>query len=332
MHAGIYCGMHFLFPTNPGPVRMRIRILGSAAGGGFPQWNCACANCAGLREGAVRSKARTQTQIAFSPLPDVWFLVGASPDLRAQVLATPELSPHPENSGSSPITGVFLLSADVDSVMGLLHLREFQNFFVFATPAVQRLLKNENRVFKVLDRASPPVQWQMLSSRGRIGCHLSENAGDLPTFFYTSVPLGGSYPDFASDEFRSSASAEEATVGLVIEQDGKKLFIAPSLAGATSQWERVAANSDLTFIDGTFWSDEELMQTGRTKKTAREIGHLPLSGPEGLLEQYPKAAKGRKILIHMNNTNPILDEDSPEHRAVLDAGFEIAYDGMEFEL
>jgi pyrroloquinoline quinone biosynthesis protein B len=323
--------MHFLF-SSPGLIPMRIKILGSAAGGGFPQWNCACANCAGLREGTIRAQARTQTQIAFSPLPDVWFLVGTSPDLRAQVLGTPELSPHPGTPAFSPITGVFLLSADVDSVMGLLHLREFQNFFVFATPAVQRLLKNENRIFKVLDRASPPVQWQMLSSRGRIGCHLSENAGDPPTFFYTSVPLGGSYPDFASDEFRSSASVEEAIVGLVIEQDAKKIFIAPSLAGANSQWERVAASSDLTFIDGTFWSDEELMQTGRSKKTAREIGHLPLSGPDGLLEQYPKAAKGRKILIHMNNTNPVLDEDSPEHRVVLDAGFEIAYDGGEFDL
>jgi pyrroloquinoline quinone biosynthesis protein B len=311
---------------------MHIKILGSAAGGGFPQWNCACANCSGLRGGTIRSRARMQTQIAFSPLPDIWFLVGASPDLRSQILATPELSPSLENPSSSPIAGVFLLSADVDSAMGLLHLREFQNFFVFATPAVQRLLKSENRIFKVLDRANPPVQWQMLSSRGRIGCHLSENAGDPPTFFYTSVPLGCTFPDFASDDFRNSAAAEEATGGLLIEQEGKKIFIAPSLAGTNPQWMKTAANSDLTLIDGTFWSEDELIRTGRSKKTAHEIGHLPLSGPEGLLEQFPKNAKGQKILIHINNTNPILDEDSAEHRAVLEAGFEIAYDGMEFEL
>jgi pyrroloquinoline quinone biosynthesis protein B len=311
---------------------MQIKILGSAAGGGFPQWNCACANCAGLREGTIHSRARTQTQIAFSPLPDVWFLVGASPDLRTQILAAPELSPSTENPSSSPIAGVFLLSADIDSVMGLLHLREFQSFFVFATPAVQRLLKTENRIFRVLERANPPVQWQMLSSRGRIGCHLSENAGDPPTFFYTSVPLGGTYPDFASDDFRNGAAADEATVGLLIEQDGKKLFIAPSLAGTNPQWVKMAAGADLTLIDGTFWSEDELSHTGRSKKTAREIGHLPLSGPNGLLEQFPKNAKGRKILVHINNTNPILDEDSAEHRAALDGAFEIAYDGMEFEL
>ncbi len=112
---------------------MKIKILGSAAGGGFPQWNCACRNCAGLREGSPRFQARTQAQIAFTPNDQHWFLVGASPDLRAQVLATPELAPSPENPGASPIAGVFLPSADVDSVMGLLHLREFQNFFVFAS-------------------------------------------------------------------------------------------------------------------------------------------------------------------------------------------------------
>ncbi len=197
---------------------------------------------------------------------------------------------------------------------------------------MQRLLKSENRIFKVLERAHPPVQWQMLSSRGRIGCHLSENAGDPPHIFLYFVPLGGTYPDFASDDFRGSAPAEEATVGLVIEQDGKKLFIAPSLAGTNPQWVKTAANADITLIDGTFWTEDELLHTGRSKKTAREIGHLPLSGPHGLLEQFPRDAKGRKILLHINNTNPILDEDSAEHRAVLEAGFEIAYDGMEFEL
>src|SRR5271170_3455411 len=126
---------------------MRIKILGSAAGGGFPQWNCACRNCAGLRAGTLRAQARTQTQIAFSPDDKIWFLVGASPDLRAQILGTPELLPGAERPGHSPIGGVFLPSADVDSVMGLLHLREFQTFFVFSTAAVQRVLKSENRLF-----------------------------------------------------------------------------------------------------------------------------------------------------------------------------------------
>jgi pyrroloquinoline quinone biosynthesis protein B len=313
---------------------MRIKILGSAAGGGFPQWNCACANCRGLREGTLRSHARTQTQIAFSPDPDakVWFLVSASPDLRTQIVATPELAPQADSETHSPIAGVFLHSADVDSVMGLLHLREFQSFFVFAAAAVQRILKKENKIFGVLDRADPPVQWQVLSSKGRLGCHLSESPGEAPAFVCVTMPLGGSYPDHVSEDVQRNLSPDEAAIGFTFEQKGKSVFIAPSLSGRNPEWTKAAASSDLVLIDGTFWSDDELIKTGRSKKTAREIGHLPLSGSNGLLEQFPANAKGRKVLIHINNTNPILDEDSPEHRATLDAGFEIAYDGMEFEL
>ena len=313
---------------------MRVKILGSAAGGGFPQWNCACANCTRFRRGELHGAARTQTQIAFAPDPDanVWFLVGASPDLRTQILATPELAPRTKSESHSPIAGVFLPSADVDSVMGLLHLREFQSFFVFSTAGVQRILKKENKIFSVLDRADPPVHWQVLSSKGRLGCHLSESPGEAPAFVCVTLPLGGAYPDYASEELQRTLSAEEAVTGFVFEQKHTSLFLAPSLSGRNPDWSKPAAASDLILIDGTFWSDDELIQTGRSKKTAREMGHLPLSGADGLLAQFPKAAKGRKVLIHINNTNPILDEDSPEHRAVLDAGFEIAYDGMEFEL
>jgi pyrroloquinoline quinone biosynthesis protein B len=313
---------------------MRIKILGSAAGGGFPQWNCACLNCRRLRDGSLKGRARTQTQIAFSPDPDakIWFLVCANPDLRAQILCNPDLAPQGRSETHSPIAGVFLPSADVDSVMGLLHLREFQSFFVFAAAAVQRILKKENKIFGVLDRADPPVQWQVLSSKGRLGCHLSESPGEAPAFVCVTMPLGGSFPDYASEELQRTLSADEAALGLVFEQKGKSVFVAPSLSGRNSEWTKAAASSDLVLIDGTFWSDDELIKTGRSKKTAREIGHLPLSGPDGLLGQFPKSARGRKVLIHINNTNPILDEDSPEHRAVLDAGFEIAYDGMEFDL
>jgi pyrroloquinoline quinone biosynthesis protein B len=127
-------------------------------------------------------------------------------------------------------------------------------------------------------------------------------------------------------------SADEATIGFHFEHRGKTLFVAPSLSGRNPEWTKHAANADLVLIDGTFWRDDELIRTGRSSKTGREMGHLPLSGPNGLLEQFPGNAKGRRVLIHINNTNPILDEDSAEHRAVLDAGFEIAYDGMELKL
>jgi pyrroloquinoline quinone biosynthesis protein B len=311
---------------------MRVKILGSAAGGGFPQWNCNCPNCSALRRGTLKGRPRTQTQVAFSPDSKAWFLLGASPDLRHQVLAAPELSPTQDDSAPSPIGGVFLPSADVDSVMGLLHLREFQSFFVFATSGVQRVLQKENRMFRVLERSDPPVKWQTLSSRGRLGCHLSEDSSAPPEFICTTVTLGSSYPDYVGEETLRTLPPDEATVGFVMEQGQRRFFFAPSLSGSSTAWRSAAETSDVILIDGTFWSDDELSKTGRSSKSAREIGHLPLSGPGGLLEQFPANAKGRRILIHINNTNPILNEESVEHRAVREAGFEIAYDGMEFEL
>ena len=311
---------------------MRVRILGSAAGGGFPQWNCNCSNCHRFRAGTFRGSARTQTQVAFSLDSKIWFLVGASPDLRTQILATPELAPIGNAATASPIAGVFLPSADVDSVAGLLHLREFQTFFVFATASLQRILKKENKIFGVLDRADPPVQWQVLSSRGRLGCHLSESPGEAPAFVCATFPLGDTYPDYVSTELVRTLSQEEASIGFRFEHGGKSVFIAPSLSGRNAEWTKHVSSANLVLIDGTFWSDDELRGTGRSSKTARDIGHLPLSGPGGLLEQFPHSARGRGVLIHINNTNPILDESSPEHRAVLDAGFEIAYDGMEIVL
>jgi pyrroloquinoline quinone biosynthesis protein B len=311
---------------------MRVKILGSAAGGGFPQWNCSCNNCRRFRKGSFRGRQRTQTQIAFSPDSKLWFLVGASPDLRTQILATPELSPNNHDATHSPIAGVFLPSADVDSIMGLLHLREFQTFFLFGTASLQKILKKENRIFEVLDRADPPVQWQILSSKGRLGCHLSESPGEAPSFVCATIPLGESYPDYVSMELVRTLPPDEATLGCSFEQNGRSVFVAPSLSGRSPEWAKFAAASNLALIDGTFWSDNELIQTGRSNKTARDMGHLPISGPGGLLEQFPRGANCRSVLMHINNTNPILDEDSAEHRAVLDAGFEIAYDGMEFEL
>ena len=310
---------------------MRIKVLGSAAGGGFPQWNCNCANCSGLRGGKVKARPRTQTEVIFSPDSKVWFLICASPDLRQQVLSARELTP-PADASPSPIGGIFLPSADVDSVMGLLHLREFQSFFVFATRGVQCVLQKENSIFRVLERGNPPVKWQTLSAKGRLGCHLSEDSSGPSDFICTTVPLGGGYPDFVEEETLRSVPPEDASVGFVMEQGDKRFLFAPSLSGTSGMWKSAAESANVIFVDGTFWSDDELMRTGRSTKTAREIGHLPLSGPGGLLEQFPAKAKGRKILIHINNTNPILNEDSAEHRVVLDAGFEIAYDGMELEL
>jgi pyrroloquinoline quinone biosynthesis protein B len=309
---------------------MRIRVLGSAAGGGFPQWNCGCSNCVGVRAGRLRASPRTQTQVAFSVDSKAWFLLNASPDLRAQILATPELAP-PEGSRRSPIRGVFLTSADVDSVMGLLHLREFAPFHIFATPAVQRILREENSIFRVLDRATPPVQWLNLPMPQTS----SPSVGDLPggsAFRCSAVPLGGTYPDYVNRSPRSTFSAEEAVVGLLLEHDEKRFFFAPSLPGRNQEWKELAEASDLVFLDGTFWNDDELIRATGSGKTASAIGHLPLSGENGLLRQFSGSGRGRRVLIHINNTNPILDEDSAEYRQVREMGWEIAHDGMELVL
>jgi pyrroloquinoline quinone biosynthesis protein B len=316
---------------------MRVKILGSAAGGGFPQWNCACRNCQGLREGTLRARPRTQTQIAIDANPEYalrthWSLVGASPDLRSQVLAEPELRPFPNTKSSTPIYDVYLCGADVDSLMGLLHLREFQPFKVFAPSSIGRILSEENSMFRVLARATPPVQWFSLPLSSELHREKDVNPYNTPEFKAIAVPLGGEYPDYVGEKLRRELPAQEAVVGLAIDYRGKRLFVAPTLPGRNPEWKKWAESSDLVLIDGTFWSDNELVRLGRGKKTARSMGHLPLAGPGGLLDQYPHHAPGRKVLIHINNTNPILDEDSAEHRAVLASGFEIAYDGMELSL
>src|ERR1700739_5025810 len=228
---------------------MLVKILGSAANGGFPQLNCACSNCSGVRKGSFRGKPRTQTQIAFSPIDDIWFLVGASPDLRTQILAEPELGPSAD-SGRSPLAGVFLPNAEPESVIGLLHLRELQNYFVFATPTVQRILKNENRIFRVTEEGDAPVQWQALAVRRRIGCHLSDNPGDGPTFFYSALPLGGEFPRYAGEEVQRNCPQEDASIALLLEQGNKKVFIAPSIRGRSSEWLKTAASADVVLLDG----------------------------------------------------------------------------------
>ena len=286
-----------------------------------------------LRTGKLRGSPRTQTQVAFSVDSKVWFLVNASPDLRAQILAAPELAP-PEGSRKSPIAGVFLTGADVDSVMGLLHLRESAPLSIFATPAVQRILSEENSMFRVLDRATPPAQWLGLVMQPEFGHPVGGDSHEVSSFRFSAIPLGGSYPDYVSDSLREKLSAKEAVVGFVVEHDGKRLFFAPSLPGGNPEWKKLAESCDLVFLDGTFWSDDELMLATGSGKTARAIGHLPLSGADGLLQQFSGVGRGRRrrILIHINNTNPILDEHSAEYRLVREAGWEIAHDGMEFVL
>jgi pyrroloquinoline quinone biosynthesis protein B len=242
-------------------------------------------------------------QIAFSPLDGIWFLIGASPDLRFQLLATPQLAPTPDVP--NPIAGLFLPSSDPENVAGLLQLAGLESAFLFSTASVQRILKTENRIFRFLDGQGAAVQWQPLAPRRRIGCHLSDHPGDAPTFFYTAVPLGGDYPSYCSEETRRNCPPEEAHMGFLLEQADKKILLTPNLSGGNAEWLKIAESADVVFLDAALWRD------------VREAGPL---------------GNGRKILTHFHHESPLLDEKGGQHRSVVEAGFEIAYDGMEIKL
>jgi pyrroloquinoline quinone biosynthesis protein B len=310
---------------------MRVKVLGSAAGGGFPQWNCGCPNCGGLRNGTLKACPRTQAQVAVSSDPLHWFLLNASPDLRQQIFATPELSVAP-SSLASPISTILLTSADVDCVMGLLHLREFQPLHIYSTLSVRRILTEENSLFRVLARSNPPVRWDSLSLDRIIPLAPPTSPGAKDGLFCKAVPLFGGFPDYVSDSLKASLPSEEAVIGLQLVHKEKRLFYAPSFSGLGEDWQRSVDESDLALLDGTFWKDDELIQAKRSRRTARDMGHLPLSGERGMLKRPFRLGKTRRVIIHINNTNPVLNEESPEHRAVREAGWEIAYDGMEFNL
>ncbi len=308
---------------------MRVKVLGSAAGGGFPQWNCGCPNCNRLRIGVFNGRARTQAQVGVEAAPGKWFLLNASPDLRQQLLENSEFAPA-EKTRSTPIAGIILTSADVDCVMGLLHLREFQPLTIYATESVRRVVTEENTLFRTLERSNPPVRWEALPLGKQITVFHDAGAGKSVTC--TAVSVGGSFPDYVSDSLRKTLGEEEATIGLEFGEGGKKFFYAPNLAGRGEEWKRHVKESDLALLDGTFWTDDELVRVRGSGKTAREMGHLPLSGANGLLEQLGAGKKTRRVLIHMNNTNPVLDEESAASRALREAGWEIACDGMEIDL
>jgi pyrroloquinoline quinone biosynthesis protein B len=310
---------------------MRVKVLGSAAGGGFPQWNCACSNCNRLRKGVLRGRARTQAQVAVSPDRSSCFLLNASPDLRQQLGENSEFAPAGPARGT-PITAIFLTSADVDSVLGLLHLREFQPLHIYSTISVRRALTEENSLFRTLMRSNPPVRWEVLSLDRLVPLVSQAQSGAKDNLFCKAVPLAGSFPDYVSDPLRRSLPEEEAVIGLQFIQRDKKFLYAPSLPGRGEEWKRRVGESQLTLLDGTFWADDELIRMQSGTSTARQMGHLPLFGPSGLIQQLQFMRNVRRVLIHINNTNPILDEESPQRRAALEAGFEIAYDGMEFEL
>ena len=308
---------------------MEIRILGSAAGGGFPQWNCACANCRALRAGTFAGKARTQAQIAISSDGESWFLLGASPDLRSQIEATRELQPR-EGLRQSPISGVVLTSADLDHVLGLLLLRELQPLQVFATASVLRILREDNSFSGMLSRVPKQVQWSTIEPR--VAFDLFSPNGSASGITATPIPLATRYPAYVSQTRAQQLRPEDAVLGLIAELSGKRLAYLSAVGHIDDALLAKLEEVDILLFDGTFWSDDELIRVDKGGATARNMGHIPVGGAEGSLLRFTKIRTKKKIFIHINNTNPMLNELSPEYREVRDAGWEIAEDGWQFTL
>lgn len=302
---------------------MRVKVLGSAAGGGFPQWNCACSQCSRLREGSFPGVPRTQTQLAWNGAPGHWTLLNASPDLRAQIEATPELWPDGERN--SPIGDVILTGAEVDQTLGLLLLREFHPFRVHATASVRRLLTEDNSLFGVLARFAGQVCWN------DIPLERPFSAGGA---FLEALSIAGSFPGFVRSERLAESNPAEAVIGLLVSPDrgGRTLAFLPGIGYASDfLLERLEA-CDMVLFDGTFWSDDEPLRIPGVTRTARQMGHLPVSGAGGTLERLTALRRPRKIFIHINNTNPMLDQESAAYRMVRESGWEVAWDGMEITL
>ena len=321
---------------------MKVRILGSAAGGGFPQWNCACPNCRAVRAGTFKGKPRTQAQVAISADGKSWFLLGASPDLRAQIESTPELQPRGEGARQSPIAGVVLLNADIDHVLGLLLLRELQPLHVYATESIRRILTEDNSMFGMLQRAPGQLTWTTFEPRKTFklqppshpACHSEQSEESaFPAVRCRAISLGTHFPAYVSQQRRAELPAGEASLGLIVEAaSGKRLAYMPAVSGISDELIREFESADVLLLDGTFWGDDELIRLQGSGQTAQQMGHIPVSGPDGSLRRLAHLRRPRRIYIHVNNSNPMLNEAGPEYKQVREAGWEVAEDGWQFEL
>ena len=300
---------------------MQVRVLGSAAGGGVPQWNCGCQNCREARRGTGAVRPRTQESVAISADGAAWFLLNVSPEIRAQIESFPPLTPREPRH--SPLAGLVLTNGDLDHCLGLLSLRESQPLTVYATESVRVGFTEGNVLYRTLERFDGQVTWRALAI-GR-----EQPVGDSGLAI-TAIATPGNLPLHLKSLRPPSA---EDNVGLVVrdQRTGKRLAYFSGVAGPSPALERALAEADVLFFDGTFWSSDELIALGLGTRRAEEMSHWPLGGPEGsaaFLARQP----GRRILIHVNNTNPILREGSAERRALEAAGIEVAADGLELAL
>jgi pyrroloquinoline quinone biosynthesis protein B len=306
---------------------MRLHVLGSAAGGGFPQWNCGCPNCRGARSGSIRAKPRTQECVALSADGDSWFLLNASPEVRAQIERYPPL--HPRARRHTPICGIVLTNGDLDHCLGLFSLRESQPLVIYATDAVRRGLTDRNILYRTLERFDGQVAWRSLEP-GR-ETDLTSSEGRPSGLSLVAVPVPGKQPIHLEG---IAVPGPEANIGLRIRDRTRSSLLAyvSSTGSVDAAVLAMLEDADCVFFDGTFWSETELVDLDLGSKRARDMAHLPIGGEDGSLARLAYLRAPRRLFIHVNNTNPILREDSPQAAAVAAAGWQVAEDGMEFEL
>lgn len=304
---------------------MRAVVLGAAAGGGFPQWNSNAEGCRRARAGDPGAKRRTQASLAVSGDGERWFLINASPDLREQIQAQAILHPR-RGLRSSPIEGVILTGADVDAIAGLLHMRERQAFTLYGSDRVLGVLK-ANPIFNVLSdecvRREPVPLGQAFEPR-----HVDGSGSGLELELFDVPGKVALYLETGSSPQELAGKAGD-TVGVEIRSESKRLVYIPGCAGMTDGLKQRLAGASTVLFDGTLWRDDEMVRAGLGPKTGQRMGHMSVSGPDGTVAAFRDIPVGRKILVHINNSNPILLDDSPERQALAKEGWEVAYDGME---
>ena len=304
---------------------MHIHVLGAGAGGGFPQWNCNCHNCDGFRRGTIKARSRTQSSICVSGDGVNWVLFNASPDVLKQVQEFAPLQPG-RALRDTGIVGIVLIDAQIDHTTGLLMLREGQvKREIYATQMVRNDLTSGNPLFNILGHYCG-VNWHEAPLDGS-----SFEIPGAANLKFSSVALKSKAPPYSPHRYDSH---DGDTIGVLIEdtKTGKKLFYAPGLGEIEAHLPALMRQADCIMVDGTFWTDTEMIDLGLMDKTARDIGHIPQSGKGGMMEVLAAYPDARRVLIHINNTNPILNEESVERHLLEGAGIEVSFDGMDIHL
>lgn len=303
---------------------MQIVLLGTAAGGGFPQWNCWCPSCRVARTEPARARRRTQSSAAVSTDGARWFLLNASPDVHEQVAGLP-IRP-PAGVRHQPVAGAVLTDAELDHSLGITLLREGGRLRLYTTCAVARILENDSRIVPVT-RAFAAVDWVELPLRGN-PVSLGYYGGEASSITIEAFPVPAGPPRFAS------ADEPGHTVGLLIcdAATGGSCAFLPGCGGLDDELGARLNNVDLVLFDGTFWTDDELIRLGIADRTARQMDHLPVWGPDGSLARLQTLRARHRVYTHINNTNPMLLEDSPERAEVEGAGLVVGMDGMTFDV